>query len=104
MAVEPAPVVVVKTERHLLQETLYSEWQKTWSDLAHVPVSDENKSKKIKIKVREVELHGNHLQFILEKEDIGVVPEQFIDLMKSMERFGKMSSAHRDKLDMLKIE
>jgi hypothetical protein len=80
----PPPAPIVKTERHVIMETLHREWQDQYKDITTAKISLEEKSKGIRIRSRLVKLHGEWLQFINEKEDIGILPQQYVKLLTKM--------------------
>ena len=68
-------------------------------------MSSENKKASTKVRCRKASLYGGeYLQFLIEKDDLGVLPEEYFEVFRNMEEFLKVGAEMRDKLDLLEEE
>ncbi|TNV77787.1 hypothetical protein FGO68_gene6178 [Halteria grandinella] len=102
---ELAHVPVVKTQRQIQQETLEREFKEQIEGIMQAHVVHEDKKKAIKVHSRKTYLNGGeHLQFLVGIEHIGVTPQQYYDMVKDLKEFIKVGSNMRDNFELLEEE
>jgi hypothetical protein len=88
----------------MYMDVLYWDFHRQFAEIPTIEVVDEQKSKRMKIRSRTLKYEGEYLQFVIEREEIGTVPEQFISLIKKMEGFSAFNKPRIEKYDMIETE